>query len=86
MSHFYGIMAGSGKPKTCRGHKTEGLKAKVNGWNSGIKIEAVYDEKEDKDIFTVYQTSGSNGSGLMVELGKLEGRKFIPSSFTKLSN
>ena len=86
MSHFYGIMTGSGKPKTCRGHKTEGLKANIEGWNSGIQIKAVYDEKEDRDIFTVYQTSGSNGSGLAVELGKLEGAKFTPSTFTKLSN
>ena len=48
--------------------KTEGTKrahklanAHVRGWNLGVEINA-YTTEEGKQVYEVYQTSGSNGS------------------------
>jgi hypothetical protein len=46
-----------------RGHKTTGITASVNGWSKGVKIEASHNAETGKDIFYIYQTKGSNGSG-----------------------
>lgn len=38
MSHFYGKIEGSYKPKTARGHKKDGMYVEFGGWN--LKISA----------------------------------------------
>lgn len=64
MSQFYLIASnGVNQAKTMRGHKTTGITASVNGWSKGVKIEASHNAETGKDIFYIYQTKGSNGSG-----------------------
>lgn len=61
MSHFYASIHGPQKtPKTARGFKTTGLVTHTRGWASGVKVEATYNEKLNRDEFHIYRTSGSN--------------------------
>ena len=59
MARFYGNIQGNRKEKTTLGSKNSGLIGHLRGWNIGIKINCCVD-KNDKDIVTVYLTSGSN--------------------------
>ena len=87
MAHFYASIEGPRKPKTCVGHKSSGIRAHIRGWDKGIQVKARYDEKAEADIFEVYQTGGSNGSGLALLLGTLnEHGVFVFSKFCKLTN
>lgn len=67
MSHFY--MSGNGSAKseaTRRGFKNQGIHAHVRGWNLGIFVEGSHEG--GKDVFRVYKTSGSNGSGMKMHI------------------
>ena len=58
MGQFFGVLDGTGKyPVGRQGTEKTGLKATVNGWNTGIRIEARVDEGRDK--FDIYLTHGS---------------------------
>jgi len=87
MAQFIGKMTSSrGNDVTRLGHKTSGLDVSLNGWNAGVRVLARYDEEFKDDVFTLIQTSGSNGNGVAVELGHIIKGNFIPSAFLKLAN
>jgi len=60
MSHFYGTMTGSRKTRTCQGFKTQGLKAHIRGWSSGVIVETSH--ISGFDVFKIYESDGSNGN------------------------
>jgi len=67
MSHFYGTMNnGINRPRTIRGHKTQGLTAHVRGWGLGVQVDLF--ERDGKDWARVYITAGSTGNGYMVNV------------------
>lgn len=87
MAHFYADIQGGRGQATKIGHKSTGIAGHIRGWESGIQVKARYDQEKDSNIFEVYQTGGSNGSGLAVLLGTLnEHNVFVFSKFCKLSN
>lgn len=62
MAQFRAIID-NGRTQVSRlGHKTNGLRAVLNGWHKGVEISAYYDKENDKDIFRVYKTGGSTGA------------------------
>ena len=63
MANFYMTARnGINQNKTMRGHKTSGLIIDVDGWDKGIRVIAKYDKELEKDVFEIYQTSGSNNT------------------------
>jgi len=58
MAHFMGTVQGSRGPVSRLGGKG-GLRVNANGWNCGVAVYARYDEKLKKDVFEVYENSGS---------------------------
>ena len=46
---------------TSRGHKN--IEAHVRGWDTGVAVRAMVDS-EDRDVFYVYATGGSNDGSL----------------------
>ena len=67
MAQFRATIKGSRGVASRLGTKKSGIVCSVNGWNSGIRVEAFYDKDSGQDVFTVFETGGSNGStGRMV--------------------
>lgn len=64
MAHFRAVIKGQRGEASRLGSKTSGLKAVVNGWTVGCMVEAR--REGDKDVFRVYKTNGSNGTGHML--------------------
>ena len=61
MSRFYASITGSAKTEATRqGTVKSGIEGHIRGWDVGIKVVGF--AGEDKDIFQVYLTGGSNGS------------------------
>ena len=69
------IENGKNLPLSRLGHKSNGISSHTCGWDTGIRVEAYYDN-DLGDIFLVYQTSGSGFKGKSVLLGKLVGDSF----------
>lgn len=61
MAHFRAVIQGQRGPASRLGSKHSGLKAIVNGWTVGCSVEATHEG--DKDVFRIYKTNGSNGTG-----------------------
>ena len=61
MAQFYMNAHGNRGELTCMGTKDSGIVVHVRGWNIGAKIYISYDMDNDRDIVSVYRTSGSNG-------------------------
>lgn len=61
MSRFYANIQGNRGQATRQGTKNSGIRGHVRGWNVGISVVGQVNENGD-DIFTVFLTSGSNGS------------------------
>jgi len=59
MAHFIGYVAGGRGTASRVGHKTTGLTANINGWNSGVRVEAKFDKELCVDRFEIYATTGS---------------------------
>jgi hypothetical protein len=63
MAHFYGTLSG-GKAKkentTRTGNKGNGISSHVASWDKGIEVDVRYSEKDNSNVFTVYETGGSN--------------------------
>lgn len=59
MARFIGLIEGAGKPITRLGNKLSGLKCGVNGWDSGVHVLALVDEKGN-DTFIIRVSGGSN--------------------------
>jgi len=62
MSKFYASVSNNRSTITKCGHK-DGLSAHIRGWNKGIEVNVSFNEETKKEIFEVYETSGSNGKG-----------------------
>ena len=59
---------------TSRGHRN--ISAHVRGWDSGVEVVARHDETGD--TFDVYVTSGSNGGGAWLLIGRVIDGAFYP--------
>lgn len=78
MARFRGVVSG-GKGEASRiGHKTNGLTVNANGWSSGVRVDAVYDEENDRDEFLVYATNGSGFGSSDGYIGKVIEGVFYP--------
>lgn len=63
MAQFIGKLDGqSGKTVSRLGSKKSGVFATVNGWNSGVSVHAIFNEKENRDEFIILYAGGSTGS------------------------
>lgn len=72
MSRLYGRLQGNKGPVTRCGHNR--MTAEVNGWNSGIRVEA-YRTEDGEDAFRVFVGSGSNnrfGATLALDMTERE--------------
>lgn len=73
MAQFRATVQGQRGQASRLGSKRSGLRAAVNGWDSGIYVEAAHD---DKDKFYVYATGGSHGGPVRL-LGVLEHGEWV---------
>lgn len=62
MAHFYGDIQGNRGMATRTGSKASGMGAHVRGWDTGVKVEIVFDPLTEKDHVYVYRTGGSHDS------------------------
>lgn len=63
MAQFRATIQGNrGEASRC-GNKNSGIHATINGWHVGITVVAEYDRRQERDVFTVFKTSGSSGYG-----------------------
>ena len=78
MARFIGYLEG-GRGRVSRlGHKTSGIVAQVQGWHSGVRVVGRVDpEDENKDVFDVYATSGSNGLGASRLIATVNGAEVV---------
>jgi len=60
MAQFRAEIRGQRGEASRLGSAKSGIKATVNGWNSGVRVEAQTSASGD-DFFYIYATSGSNG-------------------------
>lgn len=62
MARFRATIKGNRGEASRLGTAGSGITARVNGWNEGIRVEAVPNtEFPERDYFAVYITGGSNG-------------------------
>jgi hypothetical protein len=61
MARFRATIVGQRGEASRLGSAKSGLTARVNGWYSGIRVEAGVDQ-DGADRFEVFTTGGSNGS------------------------
>ena len=87
MARFKAIIdTGNGPGVSRLGHARRGISTRVNGWESGVSVEAVVKRENDTDIFHITATGGSQGRNGSVYLGYVEEDKesqkirFIPAS------
>lgn len=59
MSHFYGTLIGSRKPRTATGTAGSGIKAVAQSWSGSISVELYVDE-EGKDCYEIRVGEGSD--------------------------
>jgi len=62
VSHFYADIQGNRGKATRGGSKESGIQGHIRGWSVGVRVYVKYDKESDRDIVTVYKTSGSNGN------------------------
>jgi len=63
MAHFYGEVEGKAKTRGTRcGTKSSGMEAHIRSWNKGVEVQCWYDNSNNKNIFRIYKTNGSNSS------------------------
>lgn len=67
MAQFRATIKGQRGEASRLGSKNSGLRAYVNGWDSGVLVEA--ENRDGRDIFYVYTTGGSNGRVLTRQVG-----------------
>lgn len=70
MARFRGTIQGSRGQASRLGTTNGGIVTNTNGWQTGIKVIGSVD-KNGKDVFSVYATSGSDGRNLEQFLGEL---------------
>ena len=86
---FWGICEGRGKEVGRGGTKDSGLAVDAAGWKGRIRVKVHYNEKKDRDEFTVYLrphwNADSNEPGEIIASGILdyeafkEGGAYIPA-------
>lgn len=59
MAQFRALIQTPRGSVSCLGHKSTGLIATVNGWDTGISVHARH--VDGRDIFEICKTKGSNG-------------------------
>ena len=65
MAYFYGSLEGSAQGVVTRtAGKYTGIEAHVRTWDFGARVTIRHDDATDKDIVSVYQSTGSNGTGI----------------------
>lgn len=72
MAQFRAVIAGQRGEASRLGNKKSGIVARVNGWDSGVRVDGVHDE-ETGDRFEVYATGGSNARISSRLLGTVDG-------------
>lgn len=70
MAQFRAVIRGQRGEASRLGNKKSGLTAVVNGWDSGVRVEAWH--VDNADAFHVYATKGSNNNGPTVYLGYVD--------------
>ena len=76
MAQFKAEIKGNRGSVSRLGHKTTGISSHTCGWDTGIKVEGAYDEELDRDVFLIWQTSGSLGRRRDRLIGKLVGESY----------
>jgi len=61
MAHFYAEIQGNRGEATRVGTKQSGISGHIRGWNVGVRVSCVFNEKTGKDEVHVRLTSGSGG-------------------------
>jgi hypothetical protein len=59
MAQFRATIQGQRGAMSRLGSKNSGLRVRADGWNGGVEVHA--NTENDRDVFAVYATSGSNG-------------------------
>ena len=78
MAHFIGYVQGGRGEASRVGHKSCGLTSSANGWNSGVRVDALVDET-GQDVFNIYATTGSGFGEADGFIGRVIDGKFIPT-------
>lgn len=61
MARYRAEIQGSRGAASRLGSQNSGIRAKVNGWDSGVAVYGGQDIATGRDIFDIYMTGGSNG-------------------------
>ena len=85
MARFIGEVRGNRGAITRLGSKSSGMNTECNGWNSGVKVTAIYNAEFDIDEFLIYATNGSgHGNGDSDGfIGRVIDGKFTPKGDKK---
>ena len=59
MAQFRAVIQGQRGAASRLGSKNSGIDARINGWTTGVRVEA--DHENGKDVFRVFRTAGSSG-------------------------
>lgn len=79
MAQFRAWIRGQRGEASRLGSQSSGITAEVNGWNSGVRVEAFYDHDKSGDAFQVFATYGSHARHAHLFLGTvtLEGERVV---------
>jgi len=61
MAHFMAVIQGNRGEASRLGSANSGMQASVNGWHSGVRVYASYNEEKGRDEFQITLSGGSNG-------------------------
>ena len=78
MAQYKGYVVGGRGSVSRLGHKSSGLNAVCNGWESWVEVVARYSDVFG-DIFDIYKTGGSNGGSSRELIGSVNKGKFYPA-------
>ena len=73
MAQFRGTVQGNRSQASRLGHKTAGLTTECNGWDTGVKVEARWNEELQCDEFIIFHTNGSSMKRKFVQIAKITG-------------
>lgn len=77
MAQFKGILTGQQGKAVRLGSKQSGLVAEVKGWDAGVVVEALFDEKEGCDLFRIYETNGAAHAQKYRMLARVFGKRSV---------
>lgn len=80
MAQFRATIQGNRGEASRLGTKSSGIEARINGWDSGVRVDAAHSIGTDnRDHFHIYATGGSNHAKADGYIGEVVDGKFIPS-------